>query len=103
MQANKLDIGDGVVAIINGRRQELRIVGVAFSPEYVFQIKPGDMLPDPRNFGILWMEHEALSIAYDMEGAFNDVAISLSHGVSPEEVIHRADLLLEPYGGLGAE
>jgi putative ABC transport system permease protein len=102
MEANKLDIGDGVVAIINGRRQELRIVGVAFSPEYVFQIKPGDMLPDPRHFGILWMEHEALSIAFDMEGAFNDVAISLSHGVSPEEVIHRVDLLLEPYGGLGA-
>ncbi len=71
-----------IVAIINGRRKELRIVGVAFSPEYVFQIKPGDMLPDPRHFGILWMEHEALSTAYDMEGAFNDVAISLTHGVS---------------------
>jgi putative ABC transport system permease protein len=102
MEANHLDIGDGVVAIINGRRKALRIVGVAFSPEYVFQIKPGDMLPDPRHFGILWMEHEALSTAYDMEGAFNDVAMSLSHGVSDQEVIHRIDLLLEPYGGLGA-
>ena len=53
------------------------IVGVAFSPEYVFQIKPGDMLPDPKHFGILWMEHEALSNAYDMDGAFNDVTFSL--------------------------
>ena len=63
------------MAIINGRRKELRIVGVAFSPEYVFQIKPGDMLPDPEHFGILWMDHEALSMAYDMDGAFNDVTI----------------------------
>ena len=77
MNANKLDVGDSIAAIINGRRKELRIVGVAFSPEYVFQIKPGDMLPDPEHFGILWMEHEALSMAYDMDGAFNDVAISL--------------------------
>ena len=76
VKANKLDIGDSIVAIINGRRKELRIVGVAFSPEYVFQIKPGDMLPDPKHFGILWMEHEALSTAYDMDGAFNDVTIS---------------------------
>jgi putative ABC transport system permease protein len=102
MKANGLDVGDTVVAIINGRWKELRIVGVAFSPEYVFQIKPGDMLPDPEHFGILWMEHEALSTAYDMEGAFNDIAFSLSHGASEEEVIHRVDLLMEPYGCLGA-
>ena len=102
MKANNLDLGDSIVAIINGRRKELRIVGVAFSPEYVFQIKPGDMLPDPKHFGILWMEHEALSTAYDMEGAFNDVAIGLTHGTSVEDVIHRIDRLLEPYGCLGA-
>jgi putative ABC transport system permease protein len=102
MNANQLDVGDSIVAIINGRWKELRIVGVAFSPEYVFQIKPGDMLPDPEHFGILWMEHEALSTAYDMEGAFNDVAISLSHGASEDEVIHRVDRLMEPYGSLGA-
>ena len=102
VKANNLDVGDSIVAIINGRRKELRIVGVAFSPEYVFQIKPGDMLPDPKHFGILWMEHEALSTAYDMDGAFNDVAISLMRGASVEEVIHRVDQLLEPYGGLGA-
>lgn len=102
LKANDLDIGDSVVAIINGRRKSLRVVGVAFSPEYVFQIKPGDMLPDPEHFGILWMEHEALSTAYDMEGAFNDIAFSLSHGASDEEVIHRVDFLMEDYGCLGA-
>jgi putative ABC transport system permease protein len=102
LKANNMDVGDTFGAIINGRRKELRVVGVAFSPEYVFQIKPGDMLPDPKHFGILWMDHEALSMAYDMEGAFNDVTLSLSHGTSPENVIYRIDELLEPYGCLGA-
>jgi putative ABC transport system permease protein len=101
-EANGLDVGDSVVAIINGRRQELQIVGIAFSPEYVFQIKPGDMLPDPEHFGILWMEHEALANAYDMDGAFNDVTFSLQRGAAVEEVIQRVDLLLDRYGGLGA-
>jgi putative ABC transport system permease protein len=102
LKANDLDVGDSIVAIINGRRKSLRVVGVAFSPEYVFQIKPGDMLPDPEHFGILWMEHEALSTAYDMEGAFNDISISLTRNASEADVIHRVDLLTEPYGGLGA-
>jgi putative ABC transport system permease protein len=102
LKANGLDVGDSIVAIINGRRKKLRVVGVAFSPEYVFQIKPGDMLPDPEHFGILWMEHEALSTAYDMEGAFNDISISLTRKASEADVIHRVDLLTEPYGGLGA-
>jgi putative ABC transport system permease protein len=102
LNANKLDVGSTIVAIINGRKKDLRVVGVAFSPEYVFQIKPGDMLPDPEHFGILWMEHEALSNAFDMDGAFNDIAISLSHGASVQEVIQRLDLLMEPYGSFGA-
>lgn len=102
MEANGLEVGDRIVAIINGRRKELRLVGVAFSPEYVFQIKPGDMLPDPQHFGILWMDHETLATAYDMEGAFNDISISLQRGASEEDVIYRVDLLMEPYGCLGA-
>ena len=102
LNANELDVGDSIVAIINGRRKALRVVGVAFSPEYVFQIKPGDMVPDPKHFGILWMEHEALSTAYDMEGAFNDIAISITHGSSEADVIQGVDLLTKPYGGRGA-
>jgi putative ABC transport system permease protein len=102
MKANDLDLDSKIVAIINGRRKELRIVGVAFSPEYVFQIKPGDMLPDPKHFGILWMEHEALSTAYDMKGGFNDVAIGLTRGTPVEEVIKRVDALLDRWGCLGA-
>jgi putative ABC transport system permease protein len=102
LEANGLEVGDALIAIMNGRRKELRVVGVAYSPEYVFQIKPGDMLPDPEHFGILWMEHEALATAYDMDGAFNDVTLGLEKGASLEEVIHRVDRVLEPYGGLGA-
>ncbi|MCO6047205.1 FtsX-like permease family protein [Aeoliella sp. ICT_H6.2] len=100
--ANELDIGDTIAAIINGRRKQLRIVGVVLSPEYVFQVKPGDIVPDPKHYGVMWMNEEALSMAFDMEGAFNDVAVELLHGANIDEVIFRMDELLDPYGGRGA-
>jgi len=100
--ANKLQPGDQVPAVINGRLRRLTIVGVALSPEYVYSIRPGELIPDDQRFGIFWMDEKALAAAFDMEGGFNDVALALSPGASSEEVIAQLDRLLEPYGGLGA-
>ena len=79
-----------------------RIVGVALSPEYIYQIREGDLLPDDRRFGVFWMGHRELAAAFDMQGAFNDVYLTLGPGASEPEVIGRLDRLLAPYGGLGA-
>jgi putative ABC transport system permease protein len=94
--------GDGIVAIINGTRRSLEIVGLALSPEYVYNIRPGEMLPDERRFGILWMERKALATAFDLDGAFNDALLTLQPGASEHEVITRLDGLLSSYGGFGA-
>ena len=88
--------------MINGRRRELRIVGLALTPEYIYTIRGGELIPDEKRFGIFWMERRALAAAFNMEGGFNDVVLSLMHGASEPEVISRLDDLLKPYGGLGA-
>jgi putative ABC transport system permease protein len=100
--ANHLNPGDRVPAVINGHLRQLTIVGVALSPEYVYTIRPGEMVPDDKRYGIFWMDEQALAAAFDMEGGFNDVAIGLAPGVAPDAVIDRVDRILEPYGGLGA-
>lgn len=94
--------GDKVTAILNGRKKQLLIVGVALSPEYVYQLRPGALVPDDRRFGIFWMGRTALAAAFDMEGAFNDVCLDLLPGTSEAEVVARVDDILETYGGLGA-
>jgi putative ABC transport system permease protein len=43
-----------------------------------------------------------LASAFDMRGAFNDVALTLEPGASEPEILRRLDRLTEPYGGLGA-
>ena len=55
------------------RWQRLRIVGVALTPEYVYEISGSDLFPDNRRFGVLWASRDALGPAFEMEGAFNDV------------------------------
>lgn len=101
--ANKLRSGDRLGAVLNGKWQELEIVGVALSPEYVYEIRGGGSLfPDRRCFGVLWIGRDALGDYFDMEGAFNDVVLALSRGARSRDVIAGLDRLLESYGGFGA-
>lgn len=69
-EAHKLRPGDKISAVIRGRMQALTIVGLALSPEYIYQIQPGAMVPDYQRYCILWLNHSALEAAFDMEGAF---------------------------------
>jgi putative ABC transport system permease protein len=100
--ANGLGPGSHVRAVINGRLRRLHVVGVALSPEYVYAIRPGEVLPDERRYGIIWMGYDGLAAAFDMDGAFNDVALTLTPGASEPDVIARLDRLTGEYGGLGA-
>jgi putative ABC transport system permease protein len=102
MTANGLTLGAQVGAVINGRLRQLTIVGIALSPEHIYNIRPGEIVPDDRRFATFWMERRALASAFDMEGGFNDVALAVSPGASSDAVIAELDRLLEPYGGLGA-
>ncbi len=101
-EAHGLGPGDSLQAVINGRKRRLEIAGIALSPEYVYTIRPGDMMPDASRFGVLWMGQRALATAFDMEGGFNDVSLRLTPGAQEQEVIAGVDRLLQPYGGLGA-
>ena len=98
--ARQLKPGDSLSALINGKREELLIVGIALSPEYIFAGLGGS--PDQRSFGVFWLERRALATAYNMEGAFNQVAVRLAPGASEGAVIDSLDRLLAPYGGSSA-
>ncbi|MCW9023396.1 MAG: ABC transporter permease [Gammaproteobacteria bacterium] len=100
--AHGLQAGDKLRATINGRRKTLTVVGLALSPEYIYQIAPGAMFPDYQRYGVLWIARKPLASAYDMDGAFNDVTLTLMRGSNEQDVIDRLDELLKPYGGIGA-
>jgi putative ABC transport system permease protein len=100
-RAHGLREGSTIRVLINGRQRELRISGTALSPEFVYALGPGALMPDERRFGILYMPERVLSAAYDLEGAFNSVSLRLVRGSNPDNVIASLDRLLDRYGGLG--
>lgn len=97
-----LVLGGRIGAVVNGRLRQLEIVGIALSPEFVYSIGPGALMPDDRRYGVVWMGREALAAAFDLDGAFNDLSLSLLRGAGETAAIEELDRLLEPYGGTGA-
>jgi putative ABC transport system permease protein len=120
--AHDIQAGHNIQAVINGRQQRLRIVGVVLSPEHIYQIAPGAVFPDYLRFAVLWMPYRPLAKAFDMDGAFNDLVVQ--QGVvrsvgqqqldlSPntiksqaqaleQNLIRQLDHLFVEHGGLGA-
>lgn len=101
-EAHRFKPGDSFGAVINGRWRTLVIVGIALSPEFILQTRPGAIIPDYKRYAILWMGRNALSAAYDMEGAFNDLALTISDDAILNNIIIQLDGLIDRYGGLGS-
>lgn len=101
-EANRLHPGDSLTAIINGHRDTLIITGIGLSPEFVFEARAGETLPDNKRFGVFWMNYHAVAVAWNLDGAFNDFCVDLAPGVAPGPVIAEMDRLLAPYGAAGA-
>lgn len=101
-EAHGLKPGDKVELIIRGRLKQLRIVGIALSPEFIYQLAPGAIVPDNKRYVVMWMAREALAKAYEMDGAFNDVVLTTTARANIDDITQRLDLLLEQYGGLDA-
>ncbi len=94
--------GDKLKATMNGAQRTFIIAGLAQAPEFVFTAAPGEFIPDDKRFAVMWMSEEALEAAFDLDGAFNEALIVKSHGAIEAAIIDRLDMLLAPYGGVGA-
>ncbi len=92
--------GDTVDVILRGARERMVMVGIALSPEYVFEARPGQALPDNKRFGVFWMNERDLATAYDLDGAFNNVVVDVAPGGQAAPILAELDRILEPYGGL---
>jgi putative ABC transport system permease protein len=101
-RAHGLRPGDRLPAIVNGKLRQLRVVGLALSPEFVYAIRPGALADDPKRYAVLWMQRSALETAFQLDGCFNDLTLRLQPGASESATLEAVDTILAPYGGSGA-
>ncbi len=94
--------GDRFTALLNGQKRELTVVGTAMSPEFIYAIAPGDIMPDPRRFGVLWMSEKTLAGAFDVEGAFTNLYVRIAKGAVEADILRSIDAVLDAYGGQAA-
>ena len=83
-EAHQLNVGDTVDAILNGNQRTLKIVGLGLSPEFVYSIGPGALMPDDQRYGVLWMGYEALAAAFDLDESFNYVSCRIASKYEPK-------------------
>ena len=95
--AHGLQPGSRLQALVNGRQRSLVVAGVALSPEYIFAGLWG--MPDQRGFGVFWVDAEVMAAAYDMEGAFNQLAVKLAPGAEERAVVDALQRQLARFGG----
>ncbi len=101
-EAHGIRPGDKIDVILGGHQKRLTVSGIGMSPEYVYAVQPGLLVPDNRRFGIIWMPRKSLAAAFDMDGAFNDLSLKLANGTNLQQVLFQVDRIFEPYGGRGA-
>jgi putative ABC transport system permease protein len=101
-KAHNFEIGSKFDIVLNGKKRQLTITATVLSAEFIYAIGPGDMMPDDRRFGILWMREPTLTAAYNMEGAFNNLTLRLLRNANSKDVLQQLDIILERYGGEGA-
>ncbi|MFA5940578.1 MAG: ABC transporter permease [Sinimarinibacterium sp.] len=101
-QAHVLKVGDRLGVTLRGRKRTMTISGLALSAEFVYLIRPGDLFPDYRRYGVFWMAREPLEAAEGLDGAFNDLLLRLAPRADERAVVATLDRLLAPYGSIGA-
>ncbi|MEY4762260.1 MAG: hypothetical protein RLZZ200_2116 [Pseudomonadota bacterium] len=98
---HRLVPGSSLQLLMNGRRSDFTVRGVAVSPEFIFAAA-GSAMADESRYGIFWASRELLDGVYDMGGAFNYATLRVPLENDIPAVIAATDRLLARFGGLGA-
>ncbi|MCL2616401.1 MAG: FtsX-like permease family protein [Defluviitaleaceae bacterium] len=94
-----LDIGDNVTIILGGREHMLNIAGTAHSPEYIYMVRGiGEILPDAETFSVAYMAAASLGNLLGRQGVYNDIAFTLRHGYTFDDVRPLLEDALSRYG-----
>ena len=101
-EIHALTPGSRFRAVLNGQLRDLTVTGWVLSPEFIYTMPPGAMMPDDRRFALIWMNDAAAAAAMDMAGAVNELAVRLTREGDERAVIAALDRMLDPYGGTGA-
>jgi putative ABC transport system permease protein len=99
-RAHGLVPGDRIAVLVNKRREEFFIVGTGISSEFTYLLGPGELVPNPKSFGVIYIKHSHAEEVFDFEGAANQVLgkLNSADGSRESQSLRQAEAMLEPFG-----
>lgn len=76
---------------------DIRIVGIAASPEYMFPTRSKNEIPSVAGFTILFMPQHEVERLFGKTNTVTDVAVRISSGADQGRVMDDVEEILEPY------
>lgn len=99
--ARNINVGDEIKIKINGRQHEFNVSGIASSSEYVYMMENEQtFLPNPENFGVVFLEESYLRKIYSSRGNFNEILIKVNDDENIEKTADYLEDNLDKYGAL---
>lgn len=98
-EARKIIVGDTIKIRINGKQQEFNVIGIASSSEFAYMMENEQtFLPDPKNFGVVFLEEEYLRKIYSTNGNFNEILIKVNDYEAIEKTVDYLEDSFDKYG-----
>ncbi|MDF2948847.1 MAG: FtsX-like permease family protein [Sedimentibacter sp.] len=97
--ARNINVGDEIKIKINGRQTSFNVSGIATSSEYAYMMENEQtMLPNPENFGVIYLEEDYLRKVYSSRGNFNEILLSVNDDDNIEKIADQLEDNLDEYG-----
>lgn len=98
-EANKLKLNDFITVTTNGKKQNLKIVGSAKSPEFVYAIRnAAEMIPNPQKFGIVWVNKDWAESSFNLKGFYNELIAEIDDPEKIDTILDSSEKILDSYG-----
>lgn len=91
------DVGELVTIRVFGQKRNVRVIGLATSPEYLFLVQSKGQVAAPREFGVLFMSQREVERLFRRPSSYTSIAVRVRPGASQARVIKQVEKILDPY------
>ena len=84
-KAYNLKPGDYIFPVVGGKEVKLNVVGSVKSPEYVYPLREGELVPDNKKFGIVYIKKSFGQAILGFSGSINDLSLIFSEGTDLDQ------------------
>ncbi len=95
---NSINVGESIPVSINGKRVNLKVVGLAFSPEFIWIVESGSWMTTPKTFGIAYIPQQTIEKILGVENVISEVHLTIYDDGRADEILNRVRDIFADYG-----